>query len=78
MTEFNNWQLIPDEFCQLWIFKNISSPGTKAFKSRYRDVSRRLRNTALVGTKLGSRSEDLGFESLEMVSKPWRIVLISF
>ncbi len=28
-------------------FKNCSRPGKKASKSRYRDASRRLRNTAL-------------------------------
>jgi len=47
LNKFNDFSHIHVEISKFQIFKNISSPGNKASKSRYRDASRRLRNDAL-------------------------------
>ncbi len=47
LTEVNYFSHIQVDLSKLGIFKNISSPGNKILKSRYRDTSRRLRNTVL-------------------------------
>ena len=47
LTKFNNLSVIQGGICKFWIFKNITSPGKNVSKCRYRDPSRRLRNTAL-------------------------------
>ena len=47
LTKFNNVHLFKEIYFKFWSFKLISSPGMRVSKSRYRDPSRRLRNTAL-------------------------------
>ncbi len=48
LNKFYNISHIMLKISNFRIFKNISSPGKKAFKSGYRESSRRLRNAALV------------------------------
>ncbi len=49
LTKFNNVIHIQVEIGKSGIFKNISSPCNTVSKSRYRDASRRLRNTVIDG-----------------------------
>jgi len=47
LIKLNNFALFQGEISKYWIFKNISCPGEKVFKSRNREASRRLRNAEL-------------------------------
>jgi len=54
LIKLNYLGLFHCEISNYWIFKNISSPGKKVSKSRYRDASRRLRNAGLGNTSFKS------------------------
>jgi hypothetical protein len=42
---------IIDKFVKFQKFPNVTSPGKMAFKTRYQDASRRMRNTAVEDTR---------------------------